>query len=89
MCEKCKLFSAKPKLATLPLRNVNIEEPFKQWGLDFIGPLNPNSSSGHTHILIATDYFTKWVEAKPIKKTTFEVVSKFLMENILVRFEVP
>lgn len=74
-CEKCKLFIGKPQLATLPLKLVIIEEPFQQWGLDFIGPINPNSSVGHTHFLIATDYFTKWVEVVPMKSTTWFVNS--------------
>lgn len=88
-CEKCKLFTGKPQLAALPLRPIVIEEPFKQWGLDFIGTLNPTSSTGHTHILVAIDYFTKWVEAIPVKKTTSEVVCVFLKDNILVRFGIP
>ena len=43
----------------------------------------------YTHILVATDYFTKWVEAIPVRRTTSEVVSDFLKENILARFSVP
>ncbi|XP_057814019.1 uncharacterized protein LOC131027940 [Cryptomeria japonica] len=88
-CEKCKLFTGKPQLVASPLRPVVIEEPFKQWGLDFIGPLNLVSSTGHTHILTAMDYFTKWVEAIPVKKTTSEIVCTFLKDNILIRFGVP
>ncbi|XP_059070699.1 uncharacterized protein LOC131860316 [Cryptomeria japonica] len=79
----------KPQLATLPLRPVVMEEPFKQWGLDFIGPLTPSSSARHTHNLTAIDYFTKWVEAVPVRRTTLEVICEFLKENILVRFGVP
>ena len=33
-----------------------------------------------------TNYFTIWVEAKETKTTTFEVIWKFIKENILVRF---
>ncbi|XP_075633632.1 uncharacterized protein LOC142606117 [Castanea sativa] len=36
-------------------------------GLDAIGPL-PESSSGHLYILAATDYFSKWTEAVPLKE---------------------
>lgn len=88
-CEKCQLFTRKPQLAALPLKPVIIEEPFQQWGLDFRGPINPISSAVHTHILTATDYFTKWVEAAPIKATTSQVVCKFLTENILTYFGTP
>ena len=87
-CEKCKLFAGKPILVMLPLKNMVIKEFFKQWGLDFIGPLNLASSVGHTHILMAIDYFTKWIEAIPIKNNASEVVNKFSIKNILVKFNI-
>jgi hypothetical protein len=37
-----------------------------------IGQINPPSSKGHKFELLATDYFTKWVEAIPLKKITSE-----------------
>ena len=83
------MFAGRPQLAALPLKPVIIEGPFQQWGLDFIGPINPTSSAGHQYIITTTDYFTKWLEAKPTKKTTSKVVCEFLKENILVRFGVP
>ena len=59
-CEKCAFFSGKKKLAALPLHPIQVDDHFSQWGLDFIGPINPPSSSGHKWILTATDYFTRW-----------------------------
>ncbi|XP_059076546.1 uncharacterized protein LOC131875864 [Cryptomeria japonica] len=59
------------------------------WGLDLIGPIHPHSSAGHTHILVATDYFTKWVEVAPVRRTTSELVCDFIKQNILVRYGVP
>jgi hypothetical protein len=44
--------------------------PFRGWGIDLIGQINPPSSKGHKFVLLATDYFTKWVEAIPRKKVT-------------------
>ncbi|XP_059664025.1 uncharacterized protein LOC132309757 [Cornus florida] len=41
--------------------------PFRRWALDFIGKLTPSSADGHTYIMVATDYFTKWAEAIPLK----------------------
>ena len=51
----------------LPLVPISVEAPFKQWGLDFIGEINLVSSGQHKWILIATDFFTKWVEAVPTR----------------------
>lgn len=36
---------------------------FALLGLDVIGQINPKASNGHRFILVAIDYFTKWVEA--------------------------
>ena len=60
-----------------------------KWGLDFIGAINPPSSVGHRWVLTATDYFTKWMEAIPTKKSNSQVVCEFLMEYICLRFGVP
>ena len=35
------------------------------------------------------EYFTKWVEAKPLIKITSEAVRKFFWQNIICRFGVP
>ena len=37
--------------------------PFSVWGIDIIGKISPKYSNGHEYILVAIDYFTKWVEA--------------------------
>lgn len=39
--------------------------------------------------MVATDYFTKWVEAIPTRQATRKVVTKFVLENILTRFGMP
>jgi hypothetical protein len=66
-----------------------MKAPFQQWGLYFIGEINPHSSTQHKWILTATYYFTKWVEAIPTRKATDLVVMDFLEENIFSRFGCP
>jgi hypothetical protein len=48
-----------------------------------IGQKNPPSSKGHKFVLLATDYFTKWVEAIPLKKVTLENIVEFVKEHII------
>jgi hypothetical protein len=60
-----------------------------QWGLDFIGEINMPSSMQHKWILMATDYFMKWIEVVPTKKSTDAVIIQFLVMNILSRFGCP
>ncbi|KAK2977857.1 hypothetical protein RJ640_009889 [Escallonia rubra] len=50
----------------------------------------PNTSSKkHGFIIVATDNFTKWTEAKLMKKVTQESVITFIKENIIHRFRLP
>jgi hypothetical protein len=66
-----------------------VEAPFQHWGLDFIGEFKYNSSNIYRWILTATNYFTRWVESIPTKKSTEEVVVHFLEERIITRFGIP
>lgn len=59
-----------------------------RWGIDFIGPINPPSSTSHKWVLTATDYFTRWIEAIALKEANeFSVLSFY--EDIVTRFGVP
>jgi hypothetical protein len=46
------------------------------------------SSRGYTHILVAIDKFTKWIEYKPIAFLTSAKAVKFIQE-IMFRFGIP
>ncbi|KAJ8381322.1 hypothetical protein SKAU_G00021000 [Synaphobranchus kaupii] len=48
-------------------------------GVDLIGPFKA-SSKGNRYCLTATDFFTKWVEAIPIKEKTAVATSQALMD---------
>ncbi|XP_021809298.1 uncharacterized protein K02A2.6-like [Prunus avium] len=61
---------------------------FHTWGLDLIGTIHP-PSDGYIWILTATEYFTKWVEAVPLRKATGAAVSNFIREHIVCRFGIP
>ena len=52
-----------------------------------VGPLK-KGPSGFTHLLIAVNKFTKWIEAKPITNIGSEEAVKFFLD-IIYRFGVP
>nr|XP_027093622.1 uncharacterized protein LOC113714023 [Coffea arabica] len=58
-------------------------------GMDVIGTIDPPASNGHRFILVAIEYFTKWVEAESFKHVTKKVVANFLRDHIICRFGVP
>jgi transposase InsO family protein len=62
---------------------------FRGWAIDLIGKIYPPSSKGHKFVLVATYYFTKWVEAIPIKTVTTGNIFDFANEHIVYRYGIP
>jgi hypothetical protein len=57
------------------------------WGPDIVGPLR-KTPGGYTHLLVAIDKFSKWVEVRPITNLRAEQAVSFFIE-IIYRFGVP
>ncbi|RDX64297.1 hypothetical protein CR513_57155, partial [Mucuna pruriens] len=51
-----------------------------------IGPIEPKASNGHRFILVAIDYFTKWVEAASYTSVAKSVVCRFIKRDIICRY---
>ncbi|CAN6562475.1 unnamed protein product [Malus baccata var. baccata] len=88
-CEECQRHGPLQHVPSVPLNPVVKPWPFREWAMDFIGQIYPASSKGHTFIIVATDYFTKWVEASAVKSITSAVVKNFIASKILHRYVVP
>jgi hypothetical protein len=63
--------------------------PFTGWAIDLIGQVYPPSGKGNKFMLVATNYFTKWVEAIPIMIVTSSNMIDFVKEHIVYRFGIP
>jgi transposase InsO family protein len=63
--------------------------PFDGWGLGFVGQSHHSSSKGHRFVLVTTDYFTKCMEAVPLKNMRHKEVIHFISEHIIHRFGIP
>lgn len=59
--------------------------PFLQWEMDILGPL-PVAKGQRKFLLVAIDYFTKWVEAEPLASITTAKIQGFVWKNIICRF---
>ena len=49
----------------------------------------PTSVGGHGYIIVAIDYFTKWVEAMPTYAEDGKTATLFLFNHVIARFGVP
>ncbi|KAI5338089.1 hypothetical protein L3X38_017360 [Prunus dulcis] len=88
-CEACQRHGPIQQAPSVPMNPVVKPWPFRGWAMDLIGKIYPASSQQHCFIIVATDYFTKWVEAKPIKTTTSQEIITFIEEQIIQRFGIP
>ena len=59
------------------------------WGIDIIGKISSKFSNGHEFIVVAIDYFTKWVEATSYARLTSARVASFIISHIICRYGVP
>ena len=56
--------------------------------VDIMGPL-PRTSAGNRYILVAGDYFTRWMEAYTIPNQEAVTVAEKLVDNFFCRFSTP
>jgi hypothetical protein len=68
-CKACQFISKQQHLPAQQLQTILITRSFACWGLGMIGFFK-KAQHGYTHILVAIDKFTKWIEYKPIATLT-------------------
>lgn len=62
--------------------------PFDKWGIDIVGKF-PTALGGRIFLIVAVEYFTKWVEAEAVVKITEQTIRKSLWKNICCRYGIP
>jgi hypothetical protein len=86
-CNGCQCFSKHRNTPAAALKTIPLTWSFAFWSLDMVGPFK-TAPGGLTYLLVAVDKFTKWIEAKPIKKLDGSSTIKFFNE-IITRYGVP
>jgi len=56
--------------------------------IDILGPF-PESEAGNSYVLVAGDYFTRWMEAYPIPNQEAVTVARVLVDQWFCRFSMP
>ncbi|RVW61350.1 hypothetical protein CK203_032063 [Vitis vinifera] len=75
-CDKCQRYAPIPHMPSATLKSISGPWPFAQWGMDIVGPL-PAAPAQKKFLLVATDYFSKWVEAEAYASIKDKDVTKF------------
>ncbi|XP_030453603.2 uncharacterized protein LOC115675132 [Syzygium oleosum] len=86
---RCQIYGDRINAPSNKLHQMSQAWPFSMWGIDIIGPINPKASNGHRFILVAIDYFMKWIEANSYANVTAKNVAKFIRRDIIARYGVP
>ena len=89
--KKCDPFQRMYAILKSPIQDlVSISSPwpFAQWGIDIVG-LFPTAPAQKKLILVATDYFSKWIEADAFSSIKDRDVTQFIWKNIIYWFGIP
>ncbi|XP_071727914.1 uncharacterized protein [Rutidosis leptorrhynchoides] len=87
-CQSCQLHAPVSKAPRHPMIPVTSPWPFCKWAIDIVGPFLAGPG-GVKFLVVAIDYFTKWVEAKPLKIISGKQIRNFVWENIVCWFGIP
>jgi ribonuclease HI/transposase InsO family protein len=86
-CQGCQFYARQTHLPAQALQTIPITWPFAVWGLDLVGPLQ-KAPGGFSHLLVAIDKLSKWIEVRPLTSIRSEQAVAFFT-NIIHHFGVP
>ena len=85
-CKECqKRYKGRRKE---PLHPIQIGRAFERVRIDLVGPL-PVTDLNNRYIIVATDYLTRWPEARPVPDASAYTLAKFIFEEIICRHGTP
>ena len=75
--DKCQWFKNVQHILGELITSVSSPWPFSTRGIDIVGPL-PQGKKQVKFLPVAIDYFTKWIEAKPLAIITESKILNFI-----------
>ncbi|GAU35398.1 hypothetical protein TSUD_160490 [Trifolium subterraneum] len=87
-CDKCQRHGDMHLAPANELKTLISTWPFAWWGMDILGPF-PTASRQVKYLIVAVDYFTKWIEAEPLAKIGATHILRFFKRNVLAIFGIP
>ncbi|XP_016186089.1 uncharacterized protein LOC107627776 [Arachis ipaensis] len=87
-CKRCQENANFHKASAAELSLLIASRPFSQWGVDLLGPFSVGP--GHVkYLIVAIDYYTKWVEAEPLASISLANCRRFVWRQVIARFGIP
>ena len=87
-CDRCQRIAPISSVSAYNLTTIMSPWPFAQWGIDIVGPL-PTAPTQKKLLLVAKNYFSKWVEAEAFAPIKDKDVVQFVWKNIVCQFGIP
>jgi ribonuclease HI len=75
-CENCQRCARDQKQPSSLTQLIQPTWPLQRWDLDLLGPLPP-AQGNLKYVVVAVEYFSKWIEAKPLATITSATVQIF------------
>ena len=85
-CKKCQ--KRQKGKRSEPLHPIQVGRAFERIGIDLVGPL-PITKQNNRYIIVATDYLTRWPEARAVPDAGANTLAQFIFEEIICRHGTP
>jgi len=87
-CASCVTRKSNSPASKTPLGTITVGNPTQIIAVDLMGPLS-ESENKNLYIMVVHDYYTRWMEVKPIPNQEATTVTEKLVDEIFLRFSIP
>jgi hypothetical protein len=87
-CQACQKFSPSSQASSQPSQLITPSWPLQRWGIDIVRPLT-TTQGNYKYAVVVVEYFTKWIEVKPLVNIAVVGLKRFFWQNIICHFRVP
>ncbi|MCO5597918.1 hypothetical protein L7F22_052003 [Adiantum nelumboides] len=90
-CKRCDMCQCATRLEyhLRPNNPIMAALLFEKWGMDYVGPITPSSRHGKSYIIGATDYLTKWSEARAVRSDDARTTATYFIDHVICHFGAP
>ncbi|XP_063050413.1 gypsy retrotransposon integrase-like protein 1 [Engraulis encrasicolus] len=80
-CETCQ-HTERNKNMTRIIRPIKVDGPWEVIAVEILGPYPETVPTGNTHVVVITDYFSKWVEGFPVQRKDSISVARCISTSV-------